>query len=167
MSTTGAAQKRVPFTVSVQESSPLLERPEDILSEETQAVSSNPLPRAQLAIIYGIKLVVPIANTQVMPYVNKMVASMDLPGGRSVGYYSGLLSMGHTAGQFLTIFFWGRLSGICNDAQYPRMRSSCYSPRSHRAHTGHCHWNDRSSSLHIPVRNILYSEHGTVHPILE
>lgn len=91
----------------------LLERADtDGLFADAHALRPNPLPRAQLTIIYGIKLVVPIAGTQIMPYVNKMVASLDLPGGRSVGYYSGLLSMGHAAGAFLTIFFWGRLSGI-------------------------------------------------------
>ena len=91
------------------EASPLLLG--DAASTDTQRTATNPLPRAQLATIYGIKLVVPIASTQVLPYVNKMVASMDLPGGRSVGYYSGLLAAAHTIGQFLTIFFWGRLSG--------------------------------------------------------
>ncbi|KAJ3553345.1 hypothetical protein NM688_g3661 [Phlebia brevispora] len=93
------------------ESSPLLapeERFDDALDSPVVAV--NPLPRAQLAIIYCIKLVVPISGTQAMPYVNKMVAAMNLPGDRSVGYYSGLLVTSHTAGQFLTIFFWGRLS---------------------------------------------------------
>lgn len=71
----------------------------------------TPLPRAQLAAIYAIKLIVPVANTQIMPYVNKMIAGFDLPDQRNVGYYTGLLSFSHTAGQFMTIYAWGRLSG--------------------------------------------------------
>lgn len=73
---------------------------------------ATPLPRAQLAAIYTIKLVVPVASTQIMPYVNKMVAGFDLPSEQDVGYYTGLMSFGHTAGAFLTIYAWGRLSGV-------------------------------------------------------
>lgn len=91
------------------ETSPLLL--EDANCTDTQRRTTNPLPRAQLATIYGIKLVVPISGTQTTPYILKMVARMNLPGGGSVGYYSGLLAAAHTLGQMLTIFFWGRLSG--------------------------------------------------------
>lgn len=104
-----------PSSDDSREDSPLLSREDSVQLEDvldSKAATVNPLPRGQLAIIYGIKLVVPIASTQVMPYVNKMVAAMDLPSDRTVGYYSGLLVTAHTAGQFLTIFFWGRLSGI-------------------------------------------------------
>ncbi|EKM55775.1 uncharacterized protein PHACADRAFT_96118 [Phanerochaete carnosa HHB-10118-sp] len=71
---------------------------------------ATPLPRAQLAAIYTIKLVVPVSGTQIMPYVNKMVAGFGLPNERDVGYYTGLMSFGHTAGAFLTVYAWGRLS---------------------------------------------------------
>ena len=91
------------------ETSPLLVTQELVDTSHARVV--NPLPRAQLALIYGIKLVVPISGTQSMPYINKMVASMNIPGDRSVGYYSGLLVTAHTVGQCLTIFLWGRLSG--------------------------------------------------------
>ena len=46
-----------------------------------------------------------------MPYFNKMVAGFDLPGDKSVGYYSGVLGTTHTIGQFTSIYAWGRLSG--------------------------------------------------------
>jgi hypothetical protein len=72
---------------------------------------TTPLPVAQLAAVYAIKLVVPVANTQTMPYVNKMVAGFDLSSKRGVGYYTGVLSFGHTAGQIVSIYAWGRLSG--------------------------------------------------------
>lgn len=77
----------------------------------TRETRVTPLPRTQLATIYAIKLIVPVAGTQILPYVNKMVAGFDLPSERSVGYYTGLLSFAHTAGQILTIYAWGRLSG--------------------------------------------------------
>ena len=72
----------------------------------------TPLPRAQLAAIYLIKLVVPVTNTQMLPYKNKMVASFGLPNERSVGYYTGILSLAHSLGHFATILGWGRLSGM-------------------------------------------------------
>lgn len=85
---------------------------EDGIISPSRRSSPNPLPRVQLATIYGIKLVVPVSGQQISPYVNKMIAAMDLPGNGSVGYYTGLLSSVHTAGQILSIFFWGRLSGM-------------------------------------------------------
>ncbi|PSR88834.1 hypothetical protein PHLCEN_2v4983 [Hermanssonia centrifuga] len=92
------------------ESSRLLRGHEGV-PKATHPTLRTPLPRAQLVAIYGIKLIVPVASTQVMPYINKMLDGFDLPGGHSVGYYSGLMTTSHTAGQFLTIYFWGRLSG--------------------------------------------------------
>lgn len=72
----------------------------------------TPLPRAQLGAIYLIKLVVPITNTQILPYKNKMVAGFGLPNERTVGYYTGILSLVNSLGHFITILGWGRLSGM-------------------------------------------------------
>ena len=88
------------------ESLPLLSKALDGQREET------PLPRAQLAAIYFIKLTIPVVSTQVQPYLNKMISELDLPPGRPVGYYSGLIGLAINAGQFLTVFPWGRLSGM-------------------------------------------------------
>lgn len=71
----------------------------------------SPLPIAQLITVYLIKLTVPVVSFQVQPYINKMVSEMDLPVGRPVGYYTGLLGFAHAAGLILTVFPWGRLSG--------------------------------------------------------
>lgn len=87
------------------ESAPLLSHPHNGQRKET------PLPRAQLAAVYFIKLTIPVVSTQVQPYLNKMISELDLPPGRPVGYYSGLLGLAINAGQFLTVFPWGRLSG--------------------------------------------------------
>ena len=99
------------------EDSPLLGSDSDSSHDDVpkllpgRGVYTTPLPISQLAAIYAIKLIVPVANTQSLPYINKMVASFGLSGERGVGYYTGLLSFSHTAGQILTIYAWGRLSG--------------------------------------------------------
>ncbi|KAI0811043.1 MFS general substrate transporter [Irpex lacteus] len=72
----------------------------------------SPLPIAQLITVYLIKLTVPVVSFQVQPYINKMVSEMDLPVGRPVGYYTGLLGFAHAAGLILTVFPWGRLSDL-------------------------------------------------------
>ncbi|KIP03902.1 hypothetical protein PHLGIDRAFT_15569 [Phlebiopsis gigantea 11061_1 CR5-6] len=90
------------------EDSPLLASHDDE-SQVAPKTRVTPLPRAQFATICAIKLMVPVAHTQALPYVNKMIASFGLDA-RSVGYYSGLLSFASTAGQFLTIYAWGQVS---------------------------------------------------------
>ena len=94
------------------EDSPLLARHEDTEGQATPKAPVTPLPRAQFVTICAIKLMVPVAHTQVLPYVSKMIAGFDLPDARSVGYYTGLLAFASTAGQFLTIYAWGRVSGV-------------------------------------------------------
>ncbi|KAI0085416.1 MFS general substrate transporter [Irpex rosettiformis] len=101
------ADEDSPFEVAADEhdeNAPLLSKAHGAGSQET------PLPRAQLAAIYFIKLTIPVVYTQVQPYLNKMISELDLPPGRPVGYYSGLLGLAINAGQFLTVFPWGRLS---------------------------------------------------------
>lgn len=51
----------------------------------------NPLPKVQLAVVYAIKLVVPIASTQAMPYMNVLVSELAASSGAETGYYSGLV----------------------------------------------------------------------------
>ncbi|OBZ70714.1 hypothetical protein A0H81_09127 [Grifola frondosa] len=50
----------------------------------------NPLPKAQLAVIYAIKLTIPIALTQALPYINVLVEELAASEGAETGYYSGL-----------------------------------------------------------------------------
>ncbi|KAI0340698.1 MFS general substrate transporter [Trametopsis cervina] len=92
-------------TANEDERAPLLAHSPDARREAT------PLPRAQLAAVYLIKLTIPIVSFSVIPYINKMVSELDdLPRGHPVGYYSGLVGLAHAAGQFLTVFPWGRVS---------------------------------------------------------
>ncbi|KAI0688763.1 MFS general substrate transporter [Cytidiella melzeri] len=77
------------------------------LLSQALVLEATPLPSAQLAAIYYIKLVIPLSLVQVAPYVNTMVYDLGL---RPVGYYSGLLSTAVSVGSFLTVFPWGWLS---------------------------------------------------------
>ena len=51
----------------------------------------NPLPKLQLAVVYFIKLIIPIAATQNLPYINVFVADLAKAAGAKTGYYSGLV----------------------------------------------------------------------------
>lgn len=50
----------------------------------------NPLPKLQLAVIYAIKLTLPIATTQALPYYNVFIEKLAASEGADTGYYSGL-----------------------------------------------------------------------------
>lgn len=51
----------------------------------------NPLPKLQLAVVYFIKLMIPVAATQNLPYINVFVADLAKAAGAKTGYYSGLV----------------------------------------------------------------------------
>ena len=78
----------------------------------TSRPAPNPLPKAQLAGVYTIKLLVPLVSTQILPYVNQMIEDLHLSGARSTGYYSGLVSSAFTLAQLLSVYPWARLSGV-------------------------------------------------------
>ncbi|KAI0374170.1 MFS general substrate transporter [Pilatotrama ljubarskyi] len=70
----------------------------------------NPLPKAQLAVIYAIKLTLPIAHTQSMPYYNFLIEKLAASEGAETGYYSGVAHTAFSVAQFVSMFFWGRVS---------------------------------------------------------
>lgn len=75
-------------TQDADEQSPLLGQP--------PRAKQTPLPKLQLAAIYAIKLLVPIAGTQILPYLNLMIQELLEKSGTEsnkdrVGYYSGLV----------------------------------------------------------------------------
>ncbi|KZT66347.1 MFS general substrate transporter [Daedalea quercina L-15889] len=70
----------------------------------------NPLPRLQLAVVYFVKLIIPIAATQNLPYINVLVADLAKAAGAKTGYYSGLVGSARSVAHILTIYFWGRFS---------------------------------------------------------
>ncbi|KAI8972234.1 major facilitator superfamily domain-containing protein [Trametes punicea] len=73
-------------------------------------VKPNPLPKAQMAVIYAIKLTLPIALTQSIPYYNEFIASLLSSDGAEIGYYSGLAHSAFSIAQFISMFVWGRVS---------------------------------------------------------
>ncbi|KAI0916406.1 hypothetical protein AcV5_006893 [Taiwanofungus camphoratus] len=70
----------------------------------------NPLPKVQLGAVYAIKVVIPIASTQILPYLNVLVAELASSEGAETGYYSGLVGSASSIAHLLTIYLWGRLS---------------------------------------------------------
>lgn len=51
----------------------------------------NPLPTLQLAAIFAVKIIIPTAATQVMPYINAMIEELAASEGAKTGYYSGIV----------------------------------------------------------------------------
>ncbi len=86
------------------ESSPLL--------PSSSTKQPTPLPKAQLFSLCLIRLVEPIAFSQVFPYINPMMADLHLPGGPSrVALYSGLAESAFAVSSLFSIYHWARLSG--------------------------------------------------------
>ena len=69
-------------------SHPVPDESEPLLAK--RAVKPNPLPKRKLAIIYAVKLTLPIALTQAMPYYNVLLGKLAASEGADTGYYSGL-----------------------------------------------------------------------------
>ena len=95
-----------------------------------QADRPNPLPKAQLAVVYAIKLTLPIAITHLLPYYNVLIERLAASEGADTGYYSGVVvctlrltkstmltcagGTQHSAfaiAQFISMYGWGWLSG--------------------------------------------------------
>ncbi|KAM5534538.1 hypothetical protein V8D89_011742 [Ganoderma adspersum] len=70
----------------------------------------SPLPKLQLAVIYAIKLTLPIATTQALPYYNVFIEKLAASEGADTGYYSGLAHSVASITQFTSMFVWGALS---------------------------------------------------------
>ncbi|OBZ75636.1 hypothetical protein A0H81_04450 [Grifola frondosa] len=72
---------------------------------------ATPLPKAQLAALCAIRLVDPIAFTQIFPYVNEMMDHLHLTEDRSkIGFYSGLVESSFAVSQVFSIYQWAKLS---------------------------------------------------------
>lgn len=72
----------------------------------------TPLPRKQLFVLCLMRLSEPISFTVIFPFVTPMLRS-NLPPtipSSQLGYYAGIVESTFAFAQFLTIFFWARLS---------------------------------------------------------
>ncbi|KAI0282204.1 MFS general substrate transporter [Russula aff. rugulosa BPL654] len=113
-------QSRHDRSATIDESCPLLAHPTPN-NLESQASpppaklrpSSTPLPTAQLVCLCIIRLVDPIAFTQIFPYVNEMMAHLHLTNDPSrVGFYSGLAESVFSICSLFSIYQWARLSDV-------------------------------------------------------
>jgi hypothetical protein len=98
------------------ESSPLLAHatPNTLESQASSKIqsTSTPLPKAQLMCLCAMRLVDPIAFTQIFPYINEMMAHLHLTNDPSrVGFYSGLAESAFSVSSLFSIYQWARLSG--------------------------------------------------------
>jgi len=111
----------LPLDSSIEdESSPLLAHAVPDTSE-SQALSLPskiqsvyiPLPKAQLICLCVIRLVDPIAFTQIFPYINEMMAHLHLTDDPlRVGFYSGLAESAFSVSSLFSIYQWARLSDV-------------------------------------------------------
>ncbi|KAJ3777309.1 major facilitator superfamily domain-containing protein [Lentinula raphanica] len=109
------------MTVSRSDSSRTLTEATPLLSDDVQNDPEDqnphilkpvtPLPMAQLLIICTIRLMDPIAFTQIFPYINEFITFLKLTDDPSqTGFYSGLVESTFAVTQFLAIYQWSKLS---------------------------------------------------------
>ena len=81
-------------------------------SPPESAAKPTPLPRKQLFVLCLMRMTEPISFTVIFPFVNAMLRA-NLPStvpSSQLGYYAGIVESAFAFVQFLTIFFWARLS---------------------------------------------------------
>ncbi|KAN0075327.1 Major facilitator superfamily domain containing protein [Tylopilus felleus] len=89
------------------ESTPLLE------SQVSAKPTPTPIPKGQLAALCTVRIVEPIAFTQLFPYVNEFMSDLHLTDDPSrVGFYSGLVESAFALAQLISIYQWARLSDV-------------------------------------------------------
>jgi hypothetical protein len=76
-----------------QESQPLLRGCHEI---QTPGAPFTRLPKVQLVVLGIARLSDPIASTQILPYINEFLATLQVADPSKVGYYSGLVVCGYT-----------------------------------------------------------------------
>ncbi|KIK24939.1 hypothetical protein PISMIDRAFT_677717 [Pisolithus microcarpus 441] len=80
-------------------------------SQAPSQASPTPLPLGQLAALCAVRLVDPIAFTQLFPYVNDFMSDLHLTDDPSrIGFYSGLVESTFALSQLCSIYLWAKLS---------------------------------------------------------
>ncbi|KIJ60665.1 hypothetical protein HYDPIDRAFT_43197 [Hydnomerulius pinastri MD-312] len=100
-------------TVNVyDETSPLL-RDHNVEAQNPEKPKPTPIPTGQLAALCTVRLVDPIAFTQLFPYVNEFMNDLHLTDDPSrIGFYSGLVESTFAISQLCSIYQWARLSDV-------------------------------------------------------
>jgi hypothetical protein len=79
-------------TTSLHESCPLLRDPAAVESLQSGSAVPTPVPKIQLASACFVRLLDPIAFTQVFPYINEFMSSLHVTDDPSkIGFYSGVV----------------------------------------------------------------------------
>ncbi|KAF8125163.1 major facilitator superfamily domain-containing protein [Boletus edulis] len=82
------------------------------ITEASQARGSTPLPTAQLGALVAVRIVDPIAYTQIFPYINQLLVDLRIAAPERVGFYSGFIESVYSLAQVFSVYQWGRLSDI-------------------------------------------------------
>lgn len=102
-------------TTNYDETCPLLHtsnahNPEAQIAEKPK---STPVPKGQLAALCIVRLVDPIAFTQLFPYVNEFMSDLHLTDDPSkIGFYSGLVESAFAISQLCSIYQWAKISDV-------------------------------------------------------
>jgi hypothetical protein len=109
------------------------------LPSKIQSVSIS-FPKAQLICLCVIRLVDPIAFTQIFPYINEMMAHLHLTDDPlRVGFYSGLAESAFSVSSLFSIYQWARLSGAIIHCHLVNLMSYIIDFISRRNRSSTCH----------------------------
>ncbi|KAF9458660.1 major facilitator superfamily domain-containing protein [Collybia nuda] len=99
-------------TTLYDESCPLLCNPDNPEALKHFQLHPTPLPKGQLAALCSVRLVDPIAFTQVIfPYINEFITLLNVTNDPSqIGFYSGLVESCFAMAQLCSIYHWAKIS---------------------------------------------------------
>ncbi|KAJ8517307.1 hypothetical protein ONZ45_g5488 [Pleurotus djamor] len=79
---------------------------------EGKPTTTTPLPIKQLSVLCLLRVLDPLAFTQIFPYINNFMQDLHLTDDPSqVGFYSGLVESVFALAQLLAIYPWAYASG--------------------------------------------------------
>ncbi|KZP15464.1 MFS general substrate transporter [Athelia psychrophila] len=79
--------------------------------DTVQAKPITPLPKAKLAVATCIRLVEPIAFSQIFPYINEYLSNLHVTDDpKQIGFYSGLVESTFAVFQLVSIYYLSKLS---------------------------------------------------------
>ncbi|KII88700.1 hypothetical protein PLICRDRAFT_110564 [Plicaturopsis crispa FD-325 SS-3] len=104
-------------TTSYDDTCPLLRdadgTPTCLESQNAAKATYTPLPKRQMAALCSIRLVDPVAFTQIFPYVNEFMSALHVTDDPSeIGFYSGLVESAFAIAQLCSIYQWAQLSDV-------------------------------------------------------
>jgi len=108
-----ASGRRVDLDTSYNESCPLLQDQSTLETQKLAKSKRTPLPKAQLTVLCAVRLVDPIAFSQIFPYINEFMITLHLTDDPSqIGFYSGIVESAFALAQLCSIYQWAKLSDI-------------------------------------------------------